>query len=135
MPKKIIEPINADFDDLALAIVTPQKDPAMIQTAIRLHEADLYVPTLRYLDSAPGGFAQTSDLIEHLETIFNISGEDAEILDGRSDTKFSQIVRNMISHRTSSTNFIKKGYAEYDSDRKGLQITVTGRSLLKQIYG
>lgn len=105
----------------------------MTNITARVHEADLYIPTLRYLDSAPGGFATTSEIIEHLEGIFNISGGDAEILEGRNDTKFSQIVRNMISHRDSDTNFVKKGYVKYDADRNGLQITVTGRKLLQTI--
>lgn len=100
----------------------------------RFHESDLYIPTLRIANSSVGGFISTSDLIQQLENIFNVSGEDAQILDGRSDTKFSQIVRNMVSHRDSATNFIAKGFAEYDRSRKGIQITVKGRSLLTSIY-
>jgi hypothetical protein len=135
VPKQIIEPLNANFDDLAKAIVSSPKGNAMLKTLVRFHESDLYIPTLRYLDASAGGFATTSDVIEQLETIFNISGEDAKILDGRSDTKFSQIVRNMVSHRDTKTNFIAKGFAEYDKTRNGLQITVKGRNLLNEIYG
>lgn len=131
---RIIEPINTDLDSLALKAVTPKQGKTMIKTAIRFHESDLYIPTLRIANSSMGGFIPTSDLIEQLETIFNITGEDAKILDGRSDTKFSQIVRNMVSHRDSPRNFIKKGFAEYDPTRKGIQITVKGRKLLTSIY-
>jgi len=131
---RIIEPINTDLDSLVLRTVTPIKGKTMINTGVRFHESDLYIPTLRIANSSIGGFISTSDLIEQLETIFNIAGEDAKILDGRSDTKFSQIVRNMVSHRDSPKNFIKKGFAEYDPTRKGIQITVKGRKLLTSIY-
>lgn len=106
----------------------------MQNTGIRFHESDLYIPTLRIANTSAGGFVMTSDLIEKLENIFNITGGDAEILDGRSDTKFSQIVRNMISHRDTKTNFIAKGFAEYDATRNGIQITVEGRRFLTSIY-
>lgn len=131
---KIFEPINTDFDSLATKMMSQTKANIMSKTGIRFHESDLYIPTLRIANSASGGFITTSDLIEHLETIFNISGEDAKILDGRSDTKFSQIVRNMVSHRDSPKNFIAKGFAEYDASRKGIQITIKGRQLLTSIY-
>jgi len=131
---KIIEPLNADFEQLAAKMVAPSQGKQMLKTLIRFHESDLYIPTLRIANSSIGGFITTSDLIEQLESIFNISGKDAKILDGRSDTKFSQIVRNMVSHRETKTNFIAKGFAEYDKDRKGIQITVKGRKLLSSIY-
>lgn len=130
---KVIEPIDTDLDTLTMKIMTPTIGFKM-QKTVRFHESDLYIPTLRIANTAAGGFISTSDLIENLEAIFNIAGEDAKILDGRSDTKFSQIVRNMVSHRDSPKNFIKKGFAEYDSSRKGIQITVKGRKLLTSIY-
>ena len=131
---KIIEPIDADFDDLAQKMMSNKGPKVKSKTQVRLHEADLYIPTLRIANSSLGGFVSTSDLIQKLETIFNIAGDNAEILEGRSDTKFSQIVRNMISHRTATTNFIARGFAEYDKERKGIQITVKGRRLLSTIY-
>jgi hypothetical protein len=75
----------------------------------------------------PDGFAETSDLIRHLEKAFRPSGEDAEILDGRSDTKFSQKVRNLVSHRNGPNGIVRLGLAEYDKLRKGLKITPRGR--------
>ena len=39
-------------------------------------------------------------MIVELRSIFNPTGEDAEILQGRNDDKFSQIVRNLVSHHT-----------------------------------
>jgi hypothetical protein len=75
---------------------------------------------------------KTADLIAALEKWFAPEGKDAEILAGRSDTKFSQIVRNIVSHRTVSTNLIGAGWAEYDRGRRGLRITQDGRSNLQQ---
>ncbi len=80
----------------------------------------------------PEGFISTTDLIAGLEEIFEPSGQDATILDGRSDTYFSQKVRNLISHRSSTSSFIYNGFAEYDEQRRGLRITDKGRTLLAQ---
>ncbi len=96
----------------------------------RITERALTIPVLDCLDDQTSGFMATSDLIAALELSFEPEGEDVEILEGRSDTKFSQIVRNIISHRTSSTNIIGAGLVEYDQDRHGLTITQKGREYL-----
>lgn len=93
----------------------------------RIREADTYIPILRLLDNSPGGFLKTSDLIKALEMVMDPRGEDAKILAGRSDTKFSQIVRNVISHRAASSNLIGMGLIEYDKVKRGLRITTKGR--------
>ena len=95
----------------------------------RISEADIYDDALRLAKSQPNGWIATSDLITELTEIFQPQGEDAEILEGRHDTKFSQIVRNMISHKSTPTNIIALGYAEYKSH--GLQITPAGEAYLK----
>lgn len=96
----------------------------------RIFESDIKVPTLRYLEKQPSGFATTSDLISHLSGEFQPSGEDAEILNGRSDSRFSQIVRNMVSNRSRAGNIVNDGYAKYVKKRRGLLITESGKSLL-----
>lgn len=96
----------------------------------RISERDLIGPALDFLDEKPDGFMTTSDLIAALEQRFMPEGEDAVILENRSDTRFTQIVRNMISHRKSPTNLIGAGYAEYDKVRRGLRITDKGRQFL-----
>ena len=97
----------------------------------RISEFDLLIPTLEILAAQPNGFMTTSQLIDALTEALKPSGQDAEILDGRQDTRFSQIVRNMISHKTSPGNIIAEGFAEHDDDLKGLRITVAGLSHLK----
>jgi hypothetical protein len=103
----------------------------MAQTHGRITEKDLYIPALRLAANRPNGFISTSDLIAELEKMFEPEGEDAAILEGRHDTKFSQIVRNLKSHKTSSTNFINRGYAEDVND--GIKITDLGRRYLAQL--
>lgn len=96
----------------------------------RISERDVLGPALDFLNDAPDGFMTTSDLIAALEQQFQPEGEDAEILKDRSDTRFSQIIRNIVSHRKSATNLIGAGYATYDRTRRGLRITEKGRLFL-----
>lgn len=101
----------------------------------RIHEPDLVIPTLQFLASRPDGFATTTEIIKHLEDKFDPEGEDAEILEGRGDTRFSQIVRNMVSHRNAEGSFIRNGFAEYVKSKHGLQITDQGRELVAKVGG
>ena len=64
----------------------------------RITEPDLILPALYVIHNQPG--ITTGELIVELRSIFNPTGEDAEILQGRNDDKFSQIVRNLVSHHT-----------------------------------
>jgi hypothetical protein len=100
----------------------------------RTKEPDLAVPTLHLLAASPDGFMTTSRLIRALEALLGPEGEDAEILANRADTKFSQIVRNMVSHRHSAGNIVFDGYADYDEARRGLTITQKGRDHLGKTY-
>jgi hypothetical protein len=97
----------------------------------RISEADLLIPTLRLLASQPNGRMATSRLITELEILMEPTGEDAEILEGRHDTHFSRIVRNMISHKTAAGNIIAEGFAIHFGPRRGLEITEAGRLHLK----
>lgn len=67
---------------------------------MRIEEKMLILPALYIIKRK--GKATTSDLIAELTYVFNPSGEDAEILAGRNDTKFSQKVRNLVSHRDNN---------------------------------
>lgn len=75
----------------------------------RISENDLIIPTLRLLNNAPNNTLTTTELISQLQQIMNPSAEDLVILNGRSDSKFSQIVRNLKSHN----NFTVLNYATY----------------------
>jgi hypothetical protein len=101
----------------------------------RVHESDLVMPTLRLAASRKDGFIETSDLIRELTDLFNPTGRDAEMIPGRSDTFFSQKVRNLVSHKKGENNFIAQGYAEHDVKRRGIRITEAGIALLKKLGG
>ena len=101
----------------------------------RVRESDLVLPALRLMAGRPNGFISTADLIAELAEVFNPTGLDAQLLDGRSDTYFSQKVRNLISHRNSAGSLIANGYAEYDQKTEGLRITDEGRKLLARLGG
>ena len=95
----------------------------------RILEDDLHLPAL-YLISRQNGVITTSELSSQLRRILNPRGEDLEILAGRNDDKFSQIVRNLTATERS---FVKNGYIERESGRnKPLYITDKGRAYLEQ---
>lgn len=128
------EPIGNNLDALRLALeeagITFESEPlgpSGIKYDGRIKEKDTYIPVLKLLNAAPDGFMKTADLIVQLEAWFKPEGEDAEILANRYDTKFSQIVRNIVSHRDAMTNLIGKGWAQYEKQRRGLRITTEGR--------
>ena len=85
----------------------------------RIKEKELVLPAL-YLIRNNGGFMTTSDLIKKLEEMMHPTGIDAEILDGRNDTYFSQKVRNLKSHATLS----RQNYAT--DENGGFRITQNG---------
>lgn len=96
----------------------------------RIPESDLVRPTLQALANSADGFLKTSDLIAAMEAQFDPAGEDAELLDGRSDTKFSQKVRNLVSHREGGGGLETMGYAAYHKRRRGWEITDAGRAYI-----
>lgn len=102
-------------------------------TAGRIGERDVRVPALRAMAAEPNGTVKTSKLISVLEEHFQPAGEDAEILDNRNDSRFSQIVRNLVSHQNSSTSLFSRGLAEYDDAAGTLTITAEGREFLAKL--
>ena len=100
---------------------------------IRVQERDLIIPSLRVAASAPDGEITTTDLIQEMEKEFRPEGKDAEIIEGRNDSYFSQKVRNLVSHRNSSTSMFTRGYAIYHRERESIQITDAGRQFLNQV--
>jgi len=64
----------------------------------RISESELILPALYLINQRPN--IPTSDLIVELTRMLRPSGDDLEILAGRNDTKFSQKVRNLVSHKT-----------------------------------
>jgi hypothetical protein len=93
-------------------------------------ESDLRIAAMQLLAKAPGGFIATEKLIPALADVFKPEGIDVAILDGRSDTHFSQKVRNLVSHRDQPSGLVGQGHATYNEALEGLQITDAGRAYL-----
>jgi hypothetical protein len=100
----------------------------MMNVNNRIRETDLLIPTLRLAAARPNRHIPTAELIVELTEMFEPEGDDAELLEGRNDTRFSQIVRNLVSHRESKTSMFNRGYAEYSND--GVRITEAGLAFL-----
>ena len=101
--------------------------------AARIREGDLVIPALRLAAARRGGTITTSDLIVELTELFAPDGQDAELLDGRQDTHFSQKVRNLVSHRDSGKSMFTRGYAIYSKSDESITITAAGMSFLDQV--
>ena len=103
-----------------------------------IEEKQLILPTLYIIDR--DGPASTTDLIRELTALFNPTGEDAEILAGRSDTKFSQKVRNLKSHRNNNgmniyTKFVSCGNIEkYELTKKGGKYLEENREQMDYLF-
>lgn len=75
----------------------------------RLSEYDLILPSLQIISQEWEGGISTSDLIPKLRKLLTLSEEDTVILQWRRDDKFSQKVRNLVSHKTLE----RKWYAQF----------------------
>ena len=95
----------------------------------RISESELVLPALYLINQRPN--IPTSDLIVELTKMLRPSGEDLEILAGRNDTKFSQKVRNLVSHKTLDRRY---GYVKSkEIDRYWYhELTDLGQQYLKE---
>lgn len=91
-------------------------------------EAQIRVAALKALLAAPRQTLTTSQLIKVLSSTLAPTGKDADIATGRSDTYFSQKVRNLVSHRNQSTGLQAAGLADYDGLAESWTLTKMGRS-------
>lgn len=85
---------------------------------------DLWKYALLIMSVQPSGEISTTDLIEAIPDYVKLSDDHFATNESRKDSKFSQIVRNLKSHKTSKSNFIYQGYAE--DIRGGFKITGKG---------
>lgn len=97
----------------------------------RISEAQLFKPALQIIAGYENGIT-TSQLIRQLGIVMKPVGEDLHILKDRNDVKFTQKVRNLISHRYGKNSIIKKGYVQYiEAHPSGiLKITNKGKGFL-----
>lgn len=91
----------------------------------RITESELVLPSLYLMSLNSQGCISTSELIPLLTDMLKPTGVDNYILNNRSDTYFSQKVRNLKSHDTLTKN----GYAIYNNGT--YYITEKGRKLVR----
>lgn len=92
----------------------------------RITESELILPSLYLMSIQQDGKISTSELIKRLEKILKPTGKDSEILKNRSDTSFSQKVRNLKSHNT----FERHQVALYNNGQ--FEITDLGRDMINK---
>lgn len=93
---------------------------------------DLWKYALLVMAQRPDEPISTTELIAELPDYIvvpdNAVGENAS----RKDSKFSQLVRNLKSHKTTKTNFIYQGYAQ--DVPGGFQITRKGMDFVREYF-
>lgn len=94
---------------------------------------DLWKYALLVMVQRPNMEISTSDLIDALPHYIAVPEEAEETNSSRKDSKFSQLVRNLKSHKDSSGNFIKMGFAE--DITKGFRATQKGRDFVLAYFG
>lgn len=95
-------------------------------------EQQLRREVLVELSNSSSGTLTISELIDRLETRLEPTGHDAEIIENRSDTFFSQKVRNTVSHRHTGTGLETNGLAVYNADAETWTITSEGLRVLNR---
>lgn len=96
-------------------------------------EEEIRNEVMKELLAAPGCKLTTSELISRLSKRLPLTGKDAQIATGRSDTYFSQKVRNIVSHRRQGTGLEARGLVDYDPYDESLTLTKQGRSYASKL--
>lgn len=89
-------------------------------------EEELIIPALFELYFEDDKTLSTTELIRHLTLALEPSGTDVEKLFGRNDNRFSQKVRNLISHKRLCPQ-----YANYSKIGKETKITINDAGIKK----
>jgi hypothetical protein len=94
---------------------------------------DLWKYALLIMSTQPDQKISTSDLIAELPKFIHVDSDKSQPTSSRNDSRFSQIVRNLKSHKTTSTNFINRGFAE--DILGGFKITQRGLQFVQEYFG
>lgn len=109
----------------------PPQPKASDPVEINLRE-DLWKYALLIISVRPNGEISTADLIAEMPSYIHLSDDHTAANASRKDSKFSQLVRNLKSHKTSKTNFIYQGYAE--DIPGGFRITDKGLAFVREYF-
>lgn len=113
----------------ATAQLSPQEAGVAHEVDLR---GDLWKYALLIMVQRPGMFISTADLIAELPNYIAIPEGAEKANSSRQDSKFSQIVRNLKSHKTSKTNFIYLGYAV--AEPSGFRATQKGLDFVRGYF-
>ncbi|WP_222428342.1 DNA damage-inducible protein D [Sphingomonas suaedae] len=94
--------------------------------------ADLWKYALLIMSVRPDGEISTSDMIAEMPGYVHLSEEHTAANASRKDSKFSQLVRNLKSHKTSKSNFIYQGFAQ--DVPGGFKITRKGLDFVREYF-
>ena len=94
--------------------------------------ADLWKYALLIMSVRPESEISTADLIAELPSYVHLSDEHAAANASRKDSKFSQIVRNLKSHKNTKSNFIYQGFAQ--DVPSGFKITRKGLDFVREYF-
>ncbi|MBN9506599.1 MAG: DNA damage-inducible protein D [Altererythrobacter sp.] len=94
--------------------------------------ADLWKYALLIMSVRPDGEISTAEMIAEMPNYVHLSEEHAATNASRKDSKFSQIVRNLKSHKNTKTNFIYRGYAR--DIQGGFKITRKGLDFVREYF-
>ena len=97
----------------------------------RSTESEIAIAVIRYLASTRDGEATIANIKSNLNKSMNFTDADLVVSDTRPNERvWEQQVRNIVSHRLSSENFVHDGLLSYLPRR--LAITDDGRNWLKK---
>jgi len=114
---------------IEMAQLPPQKTGIMHEVDLG---GDLWKYALLIMVQKPRMFISTTDLIAELPNYIAIPDGTEKTNSSRKDSKFSQIIRNLKSHKTSKTNFIYQGYAE--AEKNGFRATQKGLDFVRDYF-
>ena len=117
---------------LAAPAAAPQAAPVQRSPVAINLRADLWKYALLIMSVRPDGEITTSDMIDELPGYVHLSEDHAAANASRKDSKFSQLVRNLKSHKNTRTNFIYQGYAQ--DVRGGFKITRKGLDFVREYF-
>jgi hypothetical protein len=119
-------------DQRPLPAPTKDKPMAELETRPINLRTDLWKFALLIMATRADGTIATTELIAELPNYIRVPDKSQETVKGGSHKKFSQLVRNLKSHKTAKTNFIFQGYAE--DIEGGFRITQKGMEFVKSYF-
>jgi hypothetical protein len=104
---------------------------------MRTTENDLINPALRLLADAerPEIGLTTAELARQLRNMIQATQDDLESLRGRKDDRLSQVIRNLVSHRTLERRGLATYYKNERTGRAYYRLTAMGFKTLQNPAG